>query len=66
MVIQKQRKTLSKESGERRLNEKKILPVSVFLKVRSFHVEKSWQDMNENPSHPGSHCVRLWCSEMNI
>ena len=40
--------------------------MSVFLIMRSFHVEKSWQDVNENPSHPGCHCVRLWCPEMDI
>ena len=42
------------------------IPVSVFLIMRSFHVEKSWQDMNENPSDPGCHCVRLWRPEMDI
>ena len=34
--------------------------------MRSFHVEKSWQDVNEYPSHPGCHGVRLWCPEMDI
>ena len=40
------------------------IPVSVFLIMRSFYVQKSWQDINENPSDPGCHCMRLLRSEM--
>ena len=32
----------------------------------SFHAEQPWQNMNENPPDPWSHCVSFWGAEMYI
>ena len=42
------------------------LPVPVLFVLRPLHVKQSWQDMNEDPSDPRGHGVRLRSSKVDI
>ena len=44
----------------------RTLPVSISIINWSFHAEQPWQNMNENPPDPWSHCVSFWGAEMYI